>query len=359
MSKLYRITKTVVVNKNQKISEIKGHNANAQTGASLKTPVSAKAKAAKPSQSPRKPSLTDVHRAPAKVGHGHVPQPAKTLMRHAVHKPAASLKRRIKAVGVATTKPVAAPAAKHPARQIDTGRLQHAKQVKKSTLISRFGKLEPTRPAPAGTVVTPVSPITFQPTAPATHRKTKHPQTTAELLQHALELASSHEQPPVKPRSKSLARRIASRRITGISAMVVAAGLLIGFVLYANATSIRLHVASQTAGFAASLPAYQPSGYRLSHLTYSPGTVAIQFQSNSDDRTYAITEQSSAWDSQTLRDNLLSRVGEDYQTVESAGRILYLYGQNNATWVSSGVWYQVKTDGALSAHQLLELASSL
>jgi hypothetical protein len=174
-----------------------------------------------------------------------------------------------------------------------------------------------------------------------------------------LELASSHEAPAVKPRSRSLAKRIASRRITGISSLVVAAFLLVGLVSYANSTAIRLHVASSHAGFAVSLPGYKPAGYRLSHMNYSPGNVAIEFQSNSDNRRYAITEQASAWDSQTLRDDFLAGVGQDYQAVQTAGRTVYVYGQQNATWVSGGVWYQIKSGGALSLHQVVQLASSM
>ncbi|HXR49659.1 MAG TPA: hypothetical protein VN778_01380, partial [Verrucomicrobiae bacterium] len=129
--------------------------------------------------------------------------------------------------------------------------------------------------------------------------------------------------------------------------------------LYANLTSIQLQVASSKAGFTANLPSYQPIGYSFAHLNYSPGNVAMQFQSNSDSRAYAISEKLSAWDSQTLRSDFVAGIGQDYQTVQTAGHTLYVYGKNNATWVNSGIWYQIKSDGALSVHQLVELASSM
>jgi hypothetical protein len=72
-----------------------------------------------------------------------------------------------------------------------------------------------------------------------------------------------------------------------------------------------------------------------------------------------LTEKTSAWNSATLRDNFVASNAKTYQTVETGGRTIYLYGQNQASWVNGGIWYQVQSNGALSNHQLVELATSL
>jgi hypothetical protein len=287
----------------------------------------------------------------------HAPQPATTLMRHAVAKPKASLKHRVKAVGHLDHTPTATALMTKPsAHTLDSQRLRHAKQVAKSPAISRFGKILPS--VPSGASLPMSQPLSIQP-RPANKKPLRPPTTTAELLQRALEGATSHQQPRQKHLPARLAKRVAERRITSISIMAASTAVLIGFVLYANLTAIQLQMASSKAGFTANLPGYQPVGYRFAHLNYSPGNVAMRFQSNSDSRTYAISEKLSAWDSQTLRSDFVAGLGQDYQTVETAGHTLYVYGHNNATWVNSGIWYQIKSDGALSVHQLVQLASSM
>lgn len=377
------------MNKNNNIIEINGQRYDASTGAALDNHLSAKGKAnhqtvdtgnqsgakapsAKqiPVQHGHQPKTTkphkkrpihDVVRRSAKRPAGHGPQPAKTLMRDAVKKPASSFKRHLKAHGrtdAPAKRPSLSIAPKLSAYDLDTKRLQHARQVAKSRLVRRFNQ--------ASVIATPPSPVMQSDKKPAVASRPlskpagpKRPKakTTADLLQHALQHATSHQEPPPKKHPKR--RSKLSKRITSISAIALAIAVLAGFVTFQNLTNVQLHVASTKAGFAASLPSHQPAGYHLSHLNYSAGVVSMRFQSNSDNRSYAITEKTSAWDSETLRDRFVSLAGQDYQTVTTASQVLYLYGKNAATWVDRGVWYQVQTNGSLSNHQLVELASSM
>jgi hypothetical protein len=295
----------------------------------------------------------------------HTPQPAQTLMRRAVKKPGPSLKRRVTAQSaLATTagQPKAAVLAKLSVAELDAKRLQHAQQVAKSRLISRFGGIG----SSAAPTVTPLAPTpnphpttkqaAAAPSVTISHVATppKRPRTTADMLEKALQQATSHQQPPPKRR-----RLGAAKRITSISAAVLAVLVLAGFVALQNLPGLRLRMASDKAGFTASLPDYQPGGYHLSHLSYSPGVVALQFQTKSSSRAYNITEKTSSWDSNTLRDMFVASASPQYQTVQSGGRTLYFLSQQQVTWVNSGIWYQVQGNSSLDNQQLVQLATSM
>lgn len=305
--------------------------------------------------------MQDVVRHPAKPA-ARAQQPAKTLVRTSVKRPAGSLKSRTKvqapAAGTLAKATSAALVPKPSASRIDEQRLKLAKHIPKSKLVSRFGT--PQAHAAAPLVASTITPVATQFISRPAVPPSKKTQTTADILQRALEHANSHTQPAVH--SKRLSRRSRrSKQITGISAIAISMTLLIVLAGPPSLTHVKLKMASAKAGFSASLPDYQPAGYSLAHLNYSLGTVAIQYQSNSDNRAYAITEKTSSWDSQGLRDSFVAPQDTHYQAVQSAGRTVYIYGDNasNATWVSNGIWYQVEGNGSLSSRQLVSLASSI
>lgn len=304
------------------------------------------------------PTFHDVVRPTPKSGKSHTPQSSRTLMRHAVHKPIGSAKRHSKAsqpLQALAKKPEHTLALKASVQKVDTHRLKRAQRVSKSKAIKRFDSSRPAAfLAPPPEPIVPIAPLTISTSRP-TPDHGKKPQTTAELLQHALRRADSHKQPaPVKKR-----RLLRSRRITSISAMSMAGIVLFVAVAFQNVTTVKLQFASARAGFAVSLPDVRPAGYRLSHLQYSNGEASMKFLSNTDTRSYSITEKASKWNSQTLREDFLASQTKEFETVEIAGQTLYLYGKQNATWVNGGVWYQVVSDGALSSRQLVDLAVSL
>ena len=308
------------------------------------------------------PSMRDVMRPIAKHhGPAHSPQPAQTLMRRAVTKPTVTPKTQFKAQGQASqlvSQTVLEVAPKLSATIVDNRRLKHAQVIPKSRLISRYNMdvviaRTPAIPARSGSVGQAATTLPRASHQPAPSR----PQTTADLLQRAIEQATSHRQ--VTPHIKRSAAR--NKRIVSVSTLALVSLVLFGFVLHQNMPNIKLDMASSKAGFAAGLPTNQPAGYSLGTLSASTGQVALQFHSNSDNnRVYNLVEKPSDWDSVTLRDMFVTNASANrYQTVQTAGRTLYLYGQQNITWVNGGIWYLVRSDGVLSNQQLIDLATSL
>jgi len=108
------------------------------------------------------------------------------------------------------------------------------------------------------------------------------------------------------------------------------------------------------------MPSYKPGGFALSGpITYSTGKISVSYQSNSDNRSYRVTQSNSAWNSETLLDNFVAVNRRAYQTFQDRGKTIYIYDGSNATWVDRGVWYQIEGASSLSSDQLLRIANSL
>lgn len=281
-------------------------------------------------------------------------------MRRGVSKPLAESRPRLKAQGRTDEllqRPTLDIGTKLSASSIDNRRLKHARVVPKSRLISRYN-LDSITAVSTSTqrqvVHRQPTPVVSRSHRPASGRVT----TTADLLQHAIEQANSHRQAPPKTRPVSTRHHT---RIVSVSTLALAAILLFGFVLHQDMPNIKLDLASSRAGFAASLPADQPAGFSLNGLSAVTGQVALHFRSNSDtSRNYTITEKPSQWNSATLRDMFVIEASNDsYQAVQVAGRTAYIYGQQDITWVSGGIWYEIHSNGALSNQQLTDIAASV
>lgn len=346
--------------KNKNIIEINGKRYDAKTGATLSDHGHAHPK---PNHSPelkpviKKPSMHDVVRHPAKPAAAHKPKPSKTLMRHAVKKPSATPpKPRLKAQGpsdLALSGSLAEVVVSKSAKRLDTKKLAQASKVPKSHLITHFSAttsdINSPEPPPE-----PIEPPTtnHQPAAVATKSKNTKPQTTSELLEQAVLNARSHEEPAPKT------RRHSKRRTRAAIASVTAVALF-AFVGYQELPTLKFNMASAKAGFGASMPNYKPAGYSLDKLSYSTGIVATKFTSNSDDRSYTLTQKTSAWNSEALKENFVLKTSSDHQVVESGGQTIYLYGDGNATWVNGGVWYILQGNETLTNKQLVEIAKSI
>lgn len=308
--------------------------------------------------------------APAPAAKNRGPHASNTLMRHTVHKPAAAPKSSLHPVvrtDILAAQPAVSVTSKLSAGGIDKHREARASRVNKSKLVSRFGKLQASAsPAlvspvaePASQTIAPPSPqqavVKLKPSLTALPRRN-----SIDIFQKALVQATGHVDAKPSVRPHRVARKAARHhRLTSFSTAALAVVLIGGFLAYQNAANMTLRLASHKAGFAATMPGYRPSGFSVGHFAYSPGTVTLSFVSNSDSsRHFAITEKPSSWDSATLLNNFVATVGQDYQTVQAAGRTLYVTG-NQATWVNNGIWYQVDTAGALSPDQLIDLASSM
>lgn len=333
----------------------------------------ARAKTAKVSSKPAKASTVAAKKLPTAVqhhaGHAHVhtpapavhhhkPQRSTTLMRSTVRKPDVRMKPAIKpqAPAEVAAKPASALARKRSVAQVDPSRLERAHHTPTHQAVRKFHPVHygmatvrhTVQPAAGHVPVIPVRPqpvtLAFNPVAAA--------QPTPDIFEQAIKHARSHQQPPV-PR-----RRTHHRRFVNITAGVGVLLVLIGFITYLNLPNIQLHVASFEAGFHASMPGYQPTGYALQGgVQEHGGTVSMHFVSG--DSSYTITQQSSNWDSQSLLDNTLALAGT-HQVVERGGRIIYIYGKGaNAAWVTGNVRYDITGNASLGSEELANIAASM
>jgi hypothetical protein len=307
----------------------------------------------KPATHPSASQKSEV-RAPAKHAAGHAPVKSQTLMRRGLKKPALH------------------GAGHHSAKVVTTHsdvRAERAKAVAKSPKVSRFGtflsqprdfvkKAEPlhVKPAPVHIKKQPISQHHAQP-LPTHNQILKDKMVTKAINDARIPEATTHKKAKKHHVSKKLG---ISPKALHFGAGALAALLLFGFVAYQNATNISIRIAATRAGFNATVPGYQPSGFGLrGPIEYGPGQVTINFKSNSDERNFHITQRVSNWTSESLLTNFVSSNNRSYQTYQDKGRTIYIYDGSNATWVSGGVWYQIEGNSNLSSEQLMHIASSI
>ncbi len=142
-------------------------------------------------------------RRPAASAAAHQPKPSRTLMRQAVKKPVTTHQRPVKAHGhldIVAKRPLGDVLVKPSVHRLDHQRLQHAKRVNKSQLVSRFSA----DLFSGGWSSASVTAVTKAAAAPARQAPTpsSKPKTTAELLDYALGQATAHKQAPASPPHK-------------------------------------------------------------------------------------------------------------------------------------------------------------
>jgi hypothetical protein len=173
-------------------------------------------------------------------------------------------------------------------------------------------------------------------------------------------IAAALATPSVKaPREKRTFKPGWSRRSTIV--ISVLAILVIGaYLTYVNIPSISVGFAASQAGIEATYPQYKPDGYRLSQpVTYSDGTVVLQFKSNSDESSYSVTQTRSSWDSSAVLTNVVKKAaGDNYITTQESGLTIFSYG-DDATWVNGGILYTIASNAPLSGEQIRHIATSL
>lgn len=352
----------------QNIIELNGRRYDALTGKMIPHTEVPAAKAP-PSHRPQQSIDGFVRKkphAPRKVAGTHTThhnvEKSSTLMRRAVSKPATITALN----GRRTGKPEAAvhhvsPHVQHASSYTPPAeRLDRAEQIRRSKLIKRFGS-EITAKAPVKPhkqAVRHVPHVAIDSVSlPIAETSTPHQQ------QSAIEAAMSHDQPKLRktPLHHRVARKIRVKpRTLSISAAVMAFVVLGGFFAYQNAPNLSMIVASRNANVEGSLPGHKPAGFSLNGpIKYQPGEIIVSYKSNSDDRSFQITQRASAWDTESLRENYVAGLKSTYQTVQEKGKTIYLYDDSSATWVDGGVWYKIDGDSKLNTEQVLDLASSL
>lgn len=334
-------------------------------------PIVMKPLATKATSRPRKAAAhTKAHRA----------TPSATLVRRAVAKPQpSSLKRHGKVQGstLATATPahLAKVTPKLSFYSINEQRLARAAQTAMSPKVSRFAH-EMTIVAPqaveqAFTAINkaivipqtaPTPHITYRPDiTPANRNQTA----TSDIFERALQRATSHEQPAptvIRSSKKGRVTRALRRRMVSYGAGAVAVLAIAGFLGVQNADNIQFKLATHQAGFAATMPSYQPYGFTMDAVRTYDGYVGLKYVADSiqGSRSYAITEKPSGWNSSSLLTNILANdESASYRVVEKAGRTVYVYGNNQAAWVNNGILYQLVSTSTLGNHEIGQIAASM
>lgn len=245
--------------------------------------------------------------------------------------------------------------------------------VQKSPTITRFAP-HPSQLKPTNSTVTKTAAASMQPAphkaAPAAmsavQTKTKN-----QLLKDALikKRISEAEIAKVEKKTKQHKNRIKALilrkpRLFGIATVALALLMLGGYITYLNLPNLSMKVAAAHAGFDATYPEYHPDGYSLNGaVAYQPGkSVTLNFVSNGNDNLkYSLVQRASAWDSQAVQDDYVSKVTSALPTtVVKNGLTIYIYGpDNNAAWVNGGILYTISGNSTLSQDQITNIAASM
>jgi hypothetical protein len=193
-------------------------------------------------------------------------------------------------------------------------------------------------------------------TEAAMHTANEVVQKASTVFEQAIANATSHEQPAHQVSKRGRGRQ---RKLVSSVAALGAVLIIGGFLAYANKATVQLQVASVKAGFQASMPGYAPEGFERQAARAEDGKVAINFVSPVTKEKFSLTQETSDWDSQTLFDSVVAQSDTSYQTVQSNGRTIYIYGNDNAAWVDGGVLYKVNGNSGLSSDQVIALAASM
>ena len=141
----------------------------------------------------------------------------------------------------------------------------------------------------------------------------------------------------------------------------IAAAVLVmgGYIWLQNYPKMAIQSAGSKAGISATLPGYVPSSYQLAKTNTQPGLVTLNFTSPSQPGDLTIAQSRTDWDAVSLLDQYVDAKSTQYTAVQGQGLTIYLYGQNQATWVNHGVWYNIEGSTRLSRDQILKIAYSL
>lgn len=288
-------------------------------------------------------------------------------MRTAVKKPViqspATLKAQTRTDILART-PQQSIAPKLSYNSVDPNRLKKAARMVQNPSVSRYGDVTPVASAPVSYAPQNTPPLKQ---ALASFMAPKHAAVPAmpvqemrvpaarkpDIFEQAVARATSHEETFDDRNIRRKGTRF-GLILSGIMSLL----LLIGVVAYFNVPQLSLRLASTRAGFDAKLPSYSPVGYSFGNLSYGPGNVTVSYKAG-DARKFDITQRASQWDSQALLTNFVASANKAYQTYERAGRTIYFFGNNTATWVDNGIWYTVNGNNSLTKNQLLDLAGSI
>lgn len=286
------------------------------------------------------------------------PEKSKTLMRGSVRRPKTN--HSTKNVKTTSKKKTIT----NPSAHVDPVRELRATEAKRSGLISKFGEVKNKVKFASVPVVEPPKPDTPK-------LSNKSPEHLAQSSQEAypnrfdgvLEAANSHKQSKAKKDNKraKLAHKLRiSPKLMNITLVLMIGTVIGGYVAYNNVPNLAMQIAATRSGVDAEIPEYQPAGFAIKGpIQYKPGHISINFGSNSDQRSYVVSQSKSEWNSETLLENHVATNNRAYQTLQEKGKTIYLYDGDNASWVDNGIWYEIDGNSALSSDQIMRIANSL
>ncbi len=150
---------------------------------------------------------------------------------------------------------------------------------------------------------------------------------------------------------------------TASSAVMSIVGLILvaGYIWQVNYPNLAFKVAASKAGISANAPSYVPSGWKLSNnIKTSPGVVSYNIESANNKQQVAITQAKTDWDSQALAENYVTSKSAKYLALQAQGLTIYMYGDNQASWINHGNWYRLEGQNhGLDQDQIIKIATSL
>ena len=147
-------------------------------------------------------------------------------------------------------------------------------------------------------------------------------------------------------------------KIIGSLATVFALFILAGFIAYQRVPDVAIRVAASKAGFNATVPNNVAAGYSYKGpMKVDNESITINYM-NKQSRQYEVTQEPTSWTNDSLLSKYIKTTNQPYQTYYDSNMTVYIYENNNATWIKDGVWFVLKSDGSLTKEQLLSIASS-
>lgn len=149
-------------------------------------------------------------------------------------------------------------------------------------------------------------------------------------------------------------------KVQNVMAATLAIMVMGGYIWLNNFNNLTVKSAAKKAGIQASLPGYMPNSYNLAGpVDYGQGFVTLNFKSPNSSAPLTITQRRTNWDSSALLQLFVHPNSNSYVSVANQGLTIYLYDNNQATWVNKGLQYVITGNTRLSKDQILKIASSL
>ncbi len=354
---------------NKQIVNVNGRQYDAVTGALLSSEVKPNKKAAsrpvkttegEPVQiTVKKTQASSPTSAKTVANHAkrRQPQSTQTLMRTAVKKPAPAPKRPTQIQTEVTHVAPTTIGVHHSATHIDPLRLGKAKQIQKNRHVSRFDS-----PVPHAVPVTFTHvPVQHNPIESTIPKPTPKPAPAlvskpADMFEQAIANATHFVDLTAQ---KNHFRKKTRRHLTSMATGALALLLLAGFAAYQNTPGLQIKVAGLRAGVATATPDFAASGFAYNGVKASQSKLVVGLKHGTSN--FQLTEQPTNWSSEDMISQISSIEASgapNYSTLTAGEHTVYRFGDNQATWVKNGTWYNLSGNGTLSDDQVKSLVQN-